>query len=162
MKKFKELRKSAIQFEKPHFLHFTKMTNLTNDAEFTTKSTLSTAKAPAKAVGHMYQTCPKKCFIYHKIEKNAPMWFSRAYRSFHCQCVTVDIKHPVNCISLESLHCIDVIYANINVRIQKNYIGCHLKTIDLGHHTKHPNFFFWKRNRWKTNSELEVCKYNLS
>ena len=59
------------------------------------------------------------------------------YRSFHSQCVTVYIKYPVNCISLESLHSIDVIYANI----QRTYIGCHLENIDFGHHTKHPDFF---------------------
>ena len=53
-----------------------------------------------------------KSVSYHRIEKNTPILIQQ---SIAC---AVYIKHPVNYILLESLYSIDVIYANINIRIQ--------------------------------------------
>ena len=60
----------------------------------------------------MSQTGPKSV-SYYRIEKNTPILIQQ---SIAC---AVYIKHPVNYnILLESLHSIEVIYANINIKIQ--------------------------------------------
>ena len=62
----------------------------------------------------MSQTGPEKCFIQYnyRIEKNTPILIQKSIAH------AVYIRHPVNNILLESLCSIDVIYANINIRIQ--------------------------------------------
>ena len=51
--------------------------------------------------GRMSQTGPKKCFIYHKIEKNTPILIQQSIAYAY-------IELPVNYILLESLYAIDL------------------------------------------------------
>ena len=63
------------------------------------------------ADGRMSQTGPKKCFILQNCEKYTN--FDWTEDSFN-----VYTWHPQSYISLESLYSMDVIYANIKVKIQ--------------------------------------------
>ena len=72
---------------------------------------LPSTEVEAEVEGRMSQTGPKKCFI-PKIVKNTPILIE--------QSIACNVLHltPISYISLESLYSMDVIYANINVKIQ--------------------------------------------